>query len=622
MPDGDQLQRSWRELLGLPGLLIVLTALVRSTFPTIRPTNGTDASWQLGINTYGQYDLHFGPQLIYTYGPWGAIDYPSEASRWLLLVAALFAVVASAAVWLAFYWLLRRLPYRLTRPVPAAVLATVLVLIGLQAAEKSVLLLVAGIAVAFDYLGGRSPGRLPWVPAAIAAGGALLTQAKFSEGLGLTLVAVVCAAAGAGRRGRRLVEVSASWLIVSALAWLAAGQTLVDYPRWYIGAAQVASGYSEAMAIEVGSTGRSYLIMAVLVVGIGVFLIDQYRAGRVPAERGGVLGLAVITLALLYLGFKEATVQHATSHDVYFYMLALPMFLGLFAFGRGRYPRAAAVLVVMLLTTSPWVLNLSPTTVWHRQLSTARALTDSSYRNGQLAAARAQMRPRYALSPSMQRALAGSPLAVDTVESSIAWAFDVPWRPAPVFQTYVAYTAALDRTNAQAIANAPADQQILRSVIGAINGRNALWDSPRYVLAELCHYRVRMADSRWLLLAKAANRCGPATTVGPSIRVRAGQPVEIPVAAPDQLVLASFHEAGPNGLVRLGRLLDKTYHPLRITANGKAYRIPRALAAGPLVVRLPATTGWTGRFLLGSPYPQLSFSEAGTVTFQTITLTG
>src|SRR5206468_3107701 len=82
------------------------------------------------------------------------------------------------------------------------------------------------------------------------------------------------------------------------------------------------------------------------------------------------------------------------------------------------------------------------------------------------------------------------PVAVDPWETTLVWAYDLNWRPAPAFQGYVAYTAQLDALNAASIADAPADQEILRATgTNSIDGRNRLWDPPRYLLTELCRYR-------------------------------------------------------------------------------------------------------------------------------------
>lgn len=72
----------------------------------------------------------------------------------------------------------------------------------------------------------------------------------------------------------------------------------------------------------------------------------------------------------------------------------------------------------------------------------------------------------------------------------------------------------------------------------------------------------------------------------------------------------------------LGRLLDKSFHPLTVTAGSYPFRLPRALSDGPLLVKVPDSAGWPAGFLSGAPYRQVSFSEAGTVTFTAIPFGG
>jgi hypothetical protein len=72
--------------------------------------------------------------------------------------------------------------------------------------------------------------------------------------------------------------------------------------------------------------------------------------------------------------------------------------------------------------------------------------------------------------------------------------------------------------------------------------------------------------------------------------------------------------------VRLGRLLDKSFHPLRITADGTGYRLPRQLAGGPLNMQLPLSTGWPAGYGGGTDYRTVSFSEAGHAQFSIIPL--
>jgi hypothetical protein len=107
----------------------------------------------------------------------------------------------------------------------------------------------------------------------------------------------------------------------------------------------------------------------------------------------------------------------------------------------------------------------------------------------------------------------------------------------------------------------------------------------------------------------------------PVVRVAAGQQVSIPIADAESLVTMSFVPDKPGLAARLGRALDKSFHPLQVTVDGKAFRVPRSLASGPLVVNLPAAaTGWPAGYGGGTDYRTVSFSEPGQVQFSIIPL--
>lgn len=217
----------------------------------------------------------------------------------------------------------------------------------------------------------------------------------------------------------------------------------------------------------------------------------------------------------------------------------------------------------------------------------------------------------------MRARIATAPVQVDPTDVSLAWVYDLNWRPAPVFQSFSAYTADLDERNARWLANAPADQLILRAPTKAIDQRNKLWDTPRYLLAELCDFRVDSSDARWMLLSKAANRCG-APVRASTIRVRAGQHLVPPQGSPDELVTMSFTEDKPSVPVRVGRLVVKSFHPLTVSVDGSTFRLPRALANGPLLDTVPATADWPRQFGGATAYRSVAFNEPGVVTFDVI----
>jgi len=607
------------ELAGLPMLVLLACVAIVAPLGDLLPQAGLDPSWRTALNLAPRHGLRFGPDVLFTLGPWGFLDHPEATSRANLVLGTAYAMLAVALAWLACYCLVRRVG----TPRQAGLAAAVVVVLIAQANAMSSLLLLAAGGFTLLYLGlPHRIGRQGWLPPALAAEAAMLVQVKFSVGLAVTAIAAVCVLFGPGPRLRQAAATAGGWLLATVLAWLLAGQSPADYPGWFAGSVRIAAGYTEAMSLEDKPNVLPYLLLAaVLAVVAGYFLRDGRAAGIRP-----VAGVLAVSAILLYLGFREATGRHQPGRQAFFFLTAVPVLAWFLVPGVPVHPgrvrrlsfRAAALAATVLLAAQSW-LPAEPSQVLAAWSERAQLVFDPGYQQQALDRARAQQQQVYQLSPALRAAVADHPVAVDSFESSLAWAYGLSWHPVPVLQTYVAYTAALDRRNADALDHAPEGQRILRSAVGSIDGRNPLWDSPRYVLTELCRYRPQLSDARWLLLAKAGDRCGAATAM-PSRAVGRGVAVAVPPVAAGQLLVMSFEPAAPNPLVRLGRLVDKSFSPLRVGCGQSRFRLPRALAAGPLVVRMPVVAGWPAGYLGGLSCPTVSFTEAGTVRFSVIAL--
>jgi hypothetical protein len=606
------LRRRVSGLPAVPGWLLVATVAFAAPLDQLYPAAGLDPSWQAGLNFARQRQLRFGPDLVFTYGPWGFLDHPEAVSRFNLVAGTLFTIAAVGVAWLAVWAALRA---RLGRP-GAALAASLLVTLCALTILPSALLFAGMMLALLIFVDRPLPHSLRWIPAAAAGCAALLVQIKFSEGAVLA-VAALCAAAFAGaRRWRRLAEAALALVLGTLLCWLLARQPLTAFPGWLREMRQVVGGYTDAMSLEARPNVLPYLLIAAITgLAVGYLVrLARDRPARVTAA------VAVLVLLVLYLGFREGTGRHGPGMQKYFYMYSLPVLVWAVSASRRIAFRLGAVGLVVLLAGSSW-LPLSPSdavTRWGNQL---QLMVDSGYQADQLQHAKLVARQHYALSGQMQAAVTGPPVVVDPWESTLAWAYDLNWKPVPAFQTYVAYTGKLDELNASALAQAGPDQLILRQAgLNSIDGRNRLWDPPRYLLTELCDYRQVLGDARWLLLGKAEiDRCGPPQQLA-SQRVLAGQQVTVPITAADSLLIMSFRPSSPGLAVRLGRLLDKSFHPLRVTADGTGYRLPRQLADGPLIVQLPLATGWPAAFGGGISYRTVSFSEPGEVSFSIVPL--
>lgn len=577
------------------------------------PGPGLDPGWITGLNIARLHRLQFGSGIEFTYGPWGFLDYTQAVSRLNLLAGLLFAIVSVGCLWYAVQRVLRG---RLGG-VGAAVAATVLVVQCAPQVTASAMLFAAGVLAALRFVLRRRPG-FEWIPAAVAATGALLMQVKLSEGIVLVLIAGATAAFAPGHRLRRLAEAVAGFVLATVVTWLLIGQSLTSYPAFLRNGLEIARGYSEAMSLESKPNLFSYLVIAAMVGVVAGYLVRLARAGT---GRWAVLGAVVICFLVLYLGFREGTGRHGPGQLAYAYFYALPLLAAFVHWARGVAFRVGVLATVVLLTSTAW-LPVSPGQATQRWATDLQLLVDSKYQTDQLRTASQSAQRHYKLSPQVQAALGSNPVTVDPFETTAVWAYRLNWRPVPVFQNYAAYTARLDQLNARALLAGPANQMVLRAPDSYMDHRNVLWDPPHYTLTEVCDYQVVQTDAHWMLLGKGgADRCSAAHQIAVQ-HAAAGQLVTVPRTPADALVTMTFVPDRPGPLARLGRLVSKSFHPLIVEADGLHYRLPRALAGGPLLVQLPASSGWPTVQGGGTSYRSLRFTDPGTVRFSVRTLSG
>jgi hypothetical protein len=412
---------------------------------------------------------------------------------------------------------------------------------------------------------------------------------------------------------RNAIAAVAVFAVVFPLAWLAAGQSLGDLPGWLRGSWRLASGYQEAMAIERTDSAVGYVLAVLVALVAGTAAVRLARR-----DRGLVaLGVGLLVLAALEFGFKHGFTRHDAGHEPSFFIIGGFLLVGLARYAR----RPVAVLVAAGLTLAvvpSGIERFDPFAARDRWRASAEAALNDGYRRDLLANAKREARARYAIPPALVAETVGHPVSVDPWEATAAWAYSMEWRPVPVFQSYSAYTAELDEMNARAIAAAPADQVVLREDREILDDRNARWETPRYLLALACDYTPGARDGRWSLLRHGPDRCAEPRTAG-SREVRAGEAVDVPAAGPGEIVVARFTPRPDDVLSTVGNALLKDWSPLHATVDGQRFRLPEALAGGPLMVSVPAELGWAPPF--GAfRYSRLAFDRAGTVAFEVVAL--
>lgn len=586
------------------------------------PTNGLDPSWFVALHLAAHRHMVFGRDVVYTYGPFGFLDRPQNYFTWTYVLATLF----TAAVWLGTAAVLIRIARRSVGSI-FAVLFTWVVLAGKSIVELESADL-AGIAAALLLLSlmvDHDPDRPTprWAIVLASAGAAALVLVKLNAGAMIGAVVVVWATT-TGERRMRSFALAAGAMLASLLAmWLVVMGDLAALPLYLRRSVDIASGYSSAMAGEVPSMRWHYPAVVVLLVVIVVLSI------RAPVPRGMRLPLCLAGSAFAFAELKHGFVRHDGHAFVVLFVLAsLPFVL------RSTRRNDPALLLVVAVAVATFIVALPARgRIVTESVVRSRAavhqtldMLSSERRTREREVARQESIASLRVPMSMRHELASHTVHVDPYETSVVWALDLRWRPVPTFQTFSAYTPALDAANAAGLRDRTRPQRVLRQIAArrrsaptAIDGRYALFESPAYMAELLCRYSVVEASRLWTLLAAGANRCGATTTLQ-EVSVRAGEPVTVPGARQGGVVVASIRlQKRPLDVV-----LDAAFKPLHhatINLDGASYRLVTATAAGPLLLRVPPGSGWRPDTIGGQPpISVLTVSGAGdyTVVFSEI----
>ena len=571
--------------------------ILAQPFATATPSSGLDPSWMTALNLAQVQDLQFGSDVSFTYGPWGYLTVPVGLSTWIVATAWLF----SGCALMVFFTGVHRILFGALRPGLAAACAALASVVCGWVSSASWLMLLGLSMLVLEQL-----GRTQRVSNALLLGGSvvapLLMLIKISEGvLAVSLLLLVCLV----RRSIRDLLVCVGLLALGLLAWwLAAGQRLTDLLPWLRQSADLMSGYAEAMS----TGGFAGWPPAVFLVGaaLGIGVVEARRSGQ---PNWSFWAAWTLTTAFC---LRIAFIRDDPPHQALLYVALLPVVLlgarpGPTVMIRG----SLAGLALLVAVGQSSGLSRSSTDLSWRE---AYPFTFSvSARHEDLSRSAAAARESYAVSSSVLESLRGHPVAVDPFQVTLVWAYGLEWGPVPVFQPYAAFTPALDRLNANALLRDP-DQRVIREH-DSIDHRHQLWDSPAYSLTLLCHFDEQVRDTRWTVLGRVADQCGAPQTIGAQ-RALAGTAIRVPQVGEDRVLIMRFT---PDPVSPGTRLLDELIKPvshLVVELGAESYRVPTALAGGPLMVSIPAEARWAADETTEAT--TVGFSRAGEVRFESL----
>lgn len=582
----------------LDWLLVALVAATSVPTATLAGGDLVDGSWILGLSWAHDQGLAWGRDLAFTYGPLGFVRQAVPFSPWLVAVAVVFGLLTfvalaaavrlvTACVGTLWSWVITALACGVAGLLPEQTAPLVAVFLWCWLLVAATPFTPRGTSVAYALLG--------------AAAG-VLTLVKFN--LGTTTVALVLVAAVAGRWRRDVPLGAGGALLGWLIAWLLAGQPVGSAYAWLTDSIEIARGYAYAMGNFTDDPWAWPALVAAALTAAAL-AVGGHRWGRRFPWRPRVV-LALLLVLLLVSAGLQAFVRFDPGHVALFFLITAPVALAVVAGApwpdsapawAGPLPATgvtALVSVIPLLalvgsaggTQPPWQVARWPSP-WHpvtsvRDLAGESVLVaNETARQERLASLRASFMAQAAVPPEVAAAVAGRPGHAEPQAVAALWAVGGRWRPVPVFQTYQAYTASLDRLNADALVGPDAPEVVLRQNV-APEGRNPLWEAPEQQVQLLCRYRQDVAGGGWQALSRGEDRCGAAIALGRA-ELRAGDPVPVPTA-PDALVTATVESADGRGRTTL-------------RCDGLSYELPQPVPVGPLVLSVPDSLGWVPTML-------------------------
>lgn len=522
------------------------------------PAPGLDSSWNAGLAMATEQGLAFGREVVFSYGPLGFLQGQLVWFGDLAVLAFLFSASLYVAFCIALVWALRR-----SLPLLPSVALAYLALAVLPLLEQP--LLVAAIAALALLEKERSP-RFLWV-FAIAAASFAAFEALIKLSIGPVVLAIFVLAL-VGARASRLVLAAFAGLFVGELLilWLASGQSLSTLGDFATNTLQIISGYSTAMLRDVDVPAWKVTLATIAAALLTIALIAGSATARFRDQRARWCAVALVAIAAFIL-FKEGVVRTDAGHLSLYFSSACVLWVAI-PWAHSRWPWLLAVAALIALAGIPvrppgLPTRLDPVDNVRLAGESVRTLVSPGRRAEIERTGREGLQALYAIDPRMLAELRGRTVAVEPWEVAAAWAYELDWRPLPVFQNYSAYTAELDRLNADDAADPDGPQRILREnpllvlpefETRDLDNRYIGWDPPEQARAVLCNFVPLATDERWQVLGRVPDRCGPERALG-SVEAGEGEPVEVPAPGPGEVVFVRIDGAEVGGLEKLTTML-------------------------------------------------------------------
>jgi hypothetical protein len=382
----------------------------------LHPTAGLDGSWGAGLALAHLHNLHFGNDIVFTYGPLGFLAYPGMFTPAVAVEALAYFAAVQFVFCFTLLWFARRI-------LPALVAAALVFVVArtLFLPPTTMYLPVVAFIWSAEVLRGPARSRLSRAFAVIGGVSAAieLLVAFYVGVFFLVYVGGTCAVARPDRR-RNLGLFGLSFVVALAILWFATGQSIGSFLPYVERSLSVTSGYSDAMGIE--EPGRRWEYVAALAT-VAALLAAAFASTRRlrPVVRLEVLA---VTGFFVWVVFKHGFVRH-DGHSMAFFaaMAAAPFAFALSVADRWRVVLGSAIAVVAFFGASRTSLDLLNPVKPARAALTEAHFVLGSGRWGRIATDRLQLRTQYGLDSHAIDLVRGKTVHIWPYDATLAWAY-------------------------------------------------------------------------------------------------------------------------------------------------------------------------------------------------------
>ncbi|OBI89843.1 hypothetical protein A9X01_13480 [Mycobacterium asiaticum] len=583
---------TWGSARWQQALAAAIAMFIIAPHSSVEASVGLDPSWEAVVALATLQRIPWGPGVVFTYGPLGYLQTTAYYSPIQAAVATIYQYVVVAGLFLGIAAVLRQRCAPMVSLIGAFLttwMAAILQVghgtaLGMMYPELAVL---AGLAWASVPMMQESPRRSTVFVTCCALGGiaGLQLLVKFNTGLTIFVMALATSVLFGWRAIGRHLATAAAFATATVLFWVLTQQPLGNLPAWLRYSSEILIGYNGSQALPLTRSAVPAIVLTT--AWVAVLCVVFVRCPQIP--RRFVLLVGLLTLITVKSAFGRFDIWHFS------------MLLGVIVVAVALVPhlsplrRGLALFAVVFV----FAFNDGAILVVRRVVTAAEGPAQTIDRLVTIAVpgraqqrierARAKQRVSYDVPERFIKTIGSQSVHIDPDETSVVWAYNLTWHPAPVFATYSAYTPSLDRLNSNALVDGP--DYVLSRVSGkspaiGIDNRLGTQESPLYSRALLCNYTLNGVENHWALFTRVEPRCGPLTPVS---GVNVDDPVKVPSpSGPDKAILVAI-DLEPT---LVDRLFTGSLIPLitfTVVLDGVTYRLVAGNAAEPFLVVSPAT---------------------------------